>query len=70
MIIKNLKNMDNQETVNKFANAITWEKCDMLLTLNAEAMKKQENIIYPIGFNRNNCCMCMAWRTYAAVSCI
>ena len=45
MIIKNLKNMDNQETVNKFANAITWEKCDMLLTLNAEAMKKQENII-------------------------
>lgn len=45
MIIKNLKNMDNQETVNKFANAITWEKCDMLLTLNAEATKKQESII-------------------------
>ena len=33
-------------------------------------IQKQENIIYPIGFNRNNCCMCMAWRTYAAVSCI
>lgn len=45
MIIKNLKNMNNQETVNKFANAIAWEKCDMLLTLNAEATKKQESII-------------------------
>lgn len=45
MIIKNLVDMTNTTLVNAFTNAITWEKCDMLLTLNAEATKKQENII-------------------------
>ena len=45
MIIKNLVDMTNTTLVNAFTNAITWEKCDMLLTLNAEATKKQESII-------------------------
>lgn len=45
MIIKNLADMTNETLVNLFTNAITWEKCDMLLTLNADAMKKQESII-------------------------
>lgn len=45
MIIKNLIEMTNETLVNSYANAITWEKCDMLLTLNAEATKKQESII-------------------------
>ena len=45
MIIKNLVDMTNETLVNAFTNAITWEKCDMLLTLNAEATKKQESII-------------------------
>lgn len=45
MIIKNLVDMSNTALVNAFTNAITWEKCDMLLTLNAEATKKQESII-------------------------
>ena len=45
MIIKNLIDMTNEALVNQYTNAITWEKCDMLLTLNAEATKKQESII-------------------------
>lgn len=45
MIIKNLVDMTNTTLVSRFTNAITWEKCDMLLTLNAEATKKQESII-------------------------
>ena len=45
MIIKNLVNMTNETPVNTYTNALTWEKCDMLLTLNAEAQKKQEAII-------------------------
>ena len=45
MIIKNLKDMTNTTLVNAFTNAITWEKCDMCLALNADAMKKQESII-------------------------
>lgn len=45
MIIKNLIEMTNETLVNSYANAITWEKCDMLLTLNAEATKKQKSII-------------------------
>ena len=45
MIIKNLKDMTNTTLVNAFTNAITWEKCDMLLALNADAMKKQESVI-------------------------
>lgn len=45
MIIKNLTDMSNTTLINKFTNAITWEKCDMLLTLNADAMKKQESVI-------------------------
>lgn len=45
MIIKNLIDMTNETLVNQYTNAITWEKCDMLLTLNTEAQKKQESII-------------------------
>lgn len=45
MIIKNLTNMNDEKLVNAFRNAITYEKCDMLLTLNADATKKQETII-------------------------
>ena len=45
MIIKNLVDMTNTTLVSRFTKAITWEKCDMLLTLNAEATKKQESII-------------------------
>lgn len=45
MIIKNLVDMSNTTLVSRFTNAITWEKCDMLLTLNADAMKKQESVI-------------------------
>lgn len=45
MIIKNLADMSNTTLVSRFTNAITWEKCDMLLTLNADAMKKQESVI-------------------------
>lgn len=45
MIIKNLVDMTNETLVNLFTNAITWEKCDMALTLNADAIKKQEAII-------------------------
>lgn len=45
MIIKNLVNMDNKELVNSFAMAIQWEKCDMLLDINADAINKQDSII-------------------------
>ena len=45
MIIKNLTNMDDKTLVNNFTQAIEWEKCDMLLTLNADAIKKQDSII-------------------------
>lgn len=45
MIIKNVQEMSNEAMVSRFGNAITWEKCDMALTLNADAIKKQETII-------------------------
>lgn len=45
MIIKNVQEMSNEAMVSRFGNAITWEKCDMALTLNADAIKKQEAII-------------------------
>lgn len=45
MIIRNLVDMSNEALVARFVNAITWEKCDMALTLNADAIKKQETII-------------------------
>ena len=45
MIIKNLVNMQDQELVNKFSNAIAWEKCDMLLRLNYDSQKKQTVVI-------------------------
>lgn len=45
MIIKNLVDMTNTTLVNNFTEAIEWEKCDMLLTLNADAIKKQQSII-------------------------
>ena len=45
MIIKNLVDMTNTTLVSRFTKAITFEKCDMLLTLNAEATKKQESVI-------------------------
>ena len=38
-------NTENKELVEKMLDAITWEKCDMLLTLNADAQKKQSGII-------------------------
>lgn len=38
-------NTENKELVEKMLGAITWEKCDMLLTLNADAQKKQSGII-------------------------
>lgn len=38
-------NTENKEIVEKMLDAITWEKCDMLLTLNADAQKKQSEII-------------------------
>ena len=45
MIIKNVQEMSNEAMVSRFGNAIIWEKCDMALTLNADAIKKQEAII-------------------------
>lgn len=41
MKINYVSNMDNETTVNNIISAIDWEKCDMLLTLNADAQKKQ-----------------------------
>lgn len=38
------KNLENA-TRESLASAITWEKCDMLLTLNAESLAKQESIV-------------------------
>lgn len=37
--------MTNTTLVNNFTQAIDWEKCDMLLTFNADAIKKQDSII-------------------------
>lgn len=45
MIVKNLANFNNDAMKETFMQAIEWEKCDMLLTLNTEAIKKQESII-------------------------
>lgn len=45
MKINYVSNMDNETTVNNIISAIDWEKCDMLLTLNADAQKKQTSII-------------------------
>lgn len=36
---------NNNETINTIFSAIDWEKCDMLLTLNSDAQKKQQSII-------------------------
>lgn len=45
MKINYVSNMNNETTVNNIISAIDWEKCDMLLTLNADAQKKQTSII-------------------------
>lgn len=41
----NTKNTSNNDITNAIFAAIDWEKCDMLLTLNSEAQKKQQSII-------------------------
>lgn len=38
-------NNGNEEVINELFEAITYEKCDMLLTLNDEAIQKQEAIV-------------------------
>lgn len=45
MKINYVSNMNNETTVNNIISAIDWEKCDMLLALNADAQKKQTSII-------------------------
>lgn len=45
MLCNYIKSVENEEIRTALTAAITWEKCDMLLTLNAESLAKQEKIL-------------------------